>query len=158
MLPLGLLENVCNYVLNHNVYEPPLTSASALCLQTCRAGVWPWLSSVALTARFMFYPACNSLMFHSVCQNVLGWKQNLLKMWLSIKIWSRTQTLQCLLLFFPSPVSLVAESLYGMLAAEWTVPALGKKNGMSDEPGAVNQRAVEDNLCVAGSCMLLKLE
>lgn len=35
---------------------------------------------------------------------------------------------------------------------------LGKETGMSDEPSAVNQRAVEDNLCVAGSCMLLKLE
>lgn len=138
------------------------SSVSALCPQTRRAWVWPWLSSAALTARFNFYPACTYLMFCDVCQNLQGWKWMLMKTWLSIKIWSRAQTLQCLLLFFHFPVSLVKLMhwviIWDACSCNGLCLHLGRETGMSDEPGAVNQRLVEDNLCATGSCMLLKLE
>lgn len=72
-----------------------------------------------LPARFIFYLACNYFMFCNICQNLSGWKWILLKRRLSIKIWSRTRTLQYLLLFFHFPVSLESsctEGFYGMHA------------------------------------------
>lgn len=115
-----------------------------------------------LTARFIFYPACNYLMFCNGCQDLSDWKWILLKRWVSIKIWSRTQTLHCLLLFFHFPVSLVKlmswVAIWDACNCNGLCLHLGRETWMSDKPGAVNQRAVEDNLCVAGSCTLLKLE